>query len=76
MATGKQSVVFCHSIPLENILRDFPGGPVAKTVLPMHGAWVPSLVRELDPTCHATTKTQCSQIKKLFFNFWKNSIND
>ena len=28
---------------------DFPGGPVAKTVLPVHGARVPFLVRELDP---------------------------
>ena len=28
---------------------DFPGGPVAKTVLPMQEAWVRSLVRELDP---------------------------
>ena len=26
----------------------FPGGPVAKT--PKAGCWVPSLVRELDPT--------------------------
>ena len=25
-------------------LRDFPGGPVVKTLLPMHGAWVQSLV--------------------------------
>jgi len=32
--------------------RGFPGGPVAKTVLPRQGAWVQSLVRELDPTCH------------------------
>ena len=32
--------------------RDFPGGPVAKTALPMQGTWVRSLVRELDPTCH------------------------
>ena len=30
--------------------RDFPGGPVAKTVLPMQGTWVRPLVRELDPT--------------------------
>ena len=29
---------------------DFPAGPVATTVLPMQGAWVRSLVRELDPT--------------------------
>ena len=33
-------------------LRDFPGGPVAKTLLPMQGAWVRSPVRDLDPTCH------------------------
>ena len=31
--------------------QDFPGGPVAKTLLPMQGAQVPSLVRELGPTC-------------------------
>ena len=31
---------------------DFPGGAVAETALPMHGAWVLSLVWELDPTCH------------------------
>ena len=31
--------------------RDFSGGPVVKTVLLGQGAWVPSLVRELDPTC-------------------------
>jgi len=33
--------------------RDFPGGAVFKTsLLPVHGAWVRSLVRELDSTCH------------------------
>ena len=32
-------------------MRDIPGGPVAKTVLPIEGAQVQSLVRELDPTC-------------------------
>ena len=31
---------------------DFPGGPVAKTVLPVRGACVQSLVKELDPACH------------------------
>ena len=35
----------------KEISRDFPGGPVTKTVLPMQGAWVPPLVREVDPTC-------------------------
>ena len=29
---------------------DFPGGPVAQTVFPIPGAWVPSRVRELGPT--------------------------
>ena len=54
---------------------DFPGGPVAKTLLPMQGAWVWSLVREQLPyattkSLHATTKdptgckTWCSQINK------------
>ena len=32
--------------------RDFLGGSVAKTALPMQEAWVRSLVRELDLTCH------------------------
>ena len=31
---------------------DFPGGPVAKTPSSLQGAWVRSLVRELDPTWH------------------------
>ena len=43
----------------------FPGGPGAESVLPMQGAWVPPLVRELDPraatkTLHATTKLLCN----------------
>ena len=29
-------------------VRDFPGGPVADSLLPIQGAWVQSLVRELD----------------------------
>ena len=33
--------------------RDIPGGPVGKdSELPMQGAWVGSLLGELDPTCH------------------------
>ena len=31
--------------------RDFPDFPVAKTALPLQGARVQFLVRELDPTC-------------------------
>lgn len=31
--------------------KDFPGGPVAKTALPMLGARIRPLVRQLDPTC-------------------------
>ena len=30
---------------------DFPGGPVTSTLLPMPGARVPSLVRDLDSKC-------------------------
>ena len=55
-------------------MRDFPGGLVAKTELPVQGVPVPSLVKKLDPACrnrvpmlqlkilHATTKIRCSQI--------------
>ena len=32
-------------------VRDFSGGPVAKTQLLMQGTWVRSLIRELDPIC-------------------------
>ena len=32
-------------------LADFHFGPLIKTVLPMQGTWVWSLVRELDPSC-------------------------
>jgi len=31
---------------------DLFGGPVAKTLFANAGAWVQSLVRELDPSCH------------------------
>ena len=31
--------------------KDFPGGSVAKTALPMLGARIRPLVRQLDPTC-------------------------
>ena len=42
-----------------------PGGPGAELVLPMQGARVPPLVRELDPhaateTLHATAKLPCN----------------
>ena len=43
---------------MQKPVRYFPGGPVAKTVLPVQRVWVQSLVRELDsmvklkyPTC-------------------------
>ena len=36
----------------EQTYRDFPGGPLAKdSELPMRGAQVQSLVREVGPTC-------------------------
>ena len=54
----------------------------------MQGAWVRSLVRELDPTCMpqltvcvpqlrsppATTKTWCNQINKYFFKNWASLV--
>ena len=37
----------------EEYKMHYPGGPVAKTVLPIQGAQFWSLVKELDPTCHS-----------------------
>ena len=61
-------------LPSKNC-RDFPGGPMAKTAVPMQGTRVGSLVKELDPVCHrrlkilcATAKTGCSQINVFFLN--------
>ena len=42
---------------------DFPGGPVAKTLLAMQAVWVQSLVRELGPACH--NKDQRSRVPQL-----------
>ena len=52
----------------------FPGGPMAKTLVP--GTWVQSLVRELDPTCLTATKTQCSQINKNKYYFFKKLLGE
>lgn len=53
-----------HRLPLQNRFqaqgfpvyiqwdRDFSGGPVIKNPLAKAGAWVRSLVRELNPTCN------------------------
>ena len=45
---------------LKNKTRDILGGPVAKTVLPMQGTQVQSLVLELDPTYHSYKLTSCN----------------
>ena len=39
-------------------IEDFPGGPVADSALPVQGAWVQSLVRELDPAYHNKTQAE------------------
>lgn len=39
-------------------IADLSGRPVAKTELPMPGARVPSLLRELDFTCHSREFTK------------------
>ena len=45
---------------------NFPGGPVAKTVLPVRGTWVHPLVRELRwEILSAAEETHCSQTNKL-----------
>ena len=46
------SISFAVKWKQELLWRDFPGGAVAKTELPMLGAWVWALVKELDPTYH------------------------
>ena len=43
----------------ERLHWDFPSGPVVKTVLPLQGAWLQSLVQEL-----RFHMLQCSQKKK------------
>ena len=35
-----------HNLFVKNYNWNFPGGPVVKTVLPLQGAWVLSLVRK------------------------------
>ena len=61
--------------PIKVVTWGFPGAPVAKTVPPVQGARVPSLVRELDSICCsedrmktlcAETETRCSQINNFF----------
>ena len=42
----------------QSCYRDFPGGPVARTLLPRQEAQVQSLVRELDPTHHSQELAQ------------------
>ena len=40
-----------RKLPKEKSSWNFPGGPVTKeSTLPMQGAWVRPLLRELDPT--------------------------
>ena len=52
--------------------RDFPGAPVVKTVLPMQGVWVRSLVRELRSHMphgkkqNAKQKQYCNKFNKDF----------
>ena len=54
-----------------NLFRDFPGGPVAKTLCSQDRAQVRSLVRKIDSTCQikkilqAATVTLSSQIHKI-----------
>ena len=40
-----------HNLFVRNYNWNFPGGPVVKTVLPLQGAWVLFLVREVLHAC-------------------------
>ena len=56
--------VFYFSL-LKAYYGDFPGVPVAKTPgSQIQGAWVQSLVRELDPTCYNSKSQRFSDIHK------------
>ena len=64
---------------MQNCLNDINSSLPRRDLL-VQGAQIPSLVRELDPTCHsqkfphAKYKTWCSQInKEIFFSFKKKS---
>ena len=51
MPTQNESVKLTASAINSGGSRDFPGGLVAKTALPMQEAQIQTLVGELDPTC-------------------------
>ena len=53
LQTGQYTADQIYELLLQGLL----GGPAAKILLPVQGAWVQSLVRELDP--HAATKRTC-----------------
>ena len=44
---------YLYNIIVSEFVEGLPGGPVVDSALPMQGAWVQLLVRELDPTCHS-----------------------
>ena len=49
---------------------DFPGGLVVKdSVLPVQGARVQPLIRELDPMCHNQDVEQPNEFLKMLFGF-------
>ena len=49
MGINSENVLSERSQPQKATCWDRPGGPVAKTLLPMQGVWVWTLIRELDP---------------------------
>ena len=57
---GEGSTGSCwrEEFSVQESIRGFPGGPVAKVCAPHAGGLGQSLVRELDPTC-------CTQLKIL-----------
>ena len=47
--------------------RDFPGGPVVDSELPLQGAWAPSLVGESHKLCGVAKKKKQNKNKKRGF---------
>ena len=50
--TDLENITLSETSQIKADTGDFPGDPVAKTVLPMKAAWVQSLVSKLEPTCN------------------------
>ena len=57
MSANKCDCTYCYKTIYFKTIRDFPGGPVAKTQCSQHkGTLAQLLVGKLDPTCQGSQK--------------------